>query len=168
MRATAFQDETIVLISLVRNIVLSALRIYYISTAQTSDPSWTDFNIVLVTEIDMNLSVIVACIPFTKPFVDSLQGGMFNADPRILTPRRSSYNRRKRYGLGLFSRSGGTRSNAKSFFHTWNREWPGDTSSDMHEAVMVGGNMHRDLESSVGSFDAERTITQSFKFSRLW
>lgn len=34
----------------------------------------------------MNLSIIVACIPFLKPFMDSLQTGLLSSEVRTLTP----------------------------------------------------------------------------------
>ena len=95
-------------------IPLTILRLVYISQSSTStDPTFDALNTALVSTININFSIILACIPFLKPFLDSLQIGMFNSDPRFLVTRGN----RNEDGSGYYEieRSGGSYGRGKQF-----------------------------------------------------
>ncbi|MCJ1355582.1 MAG: hypothetical protein MMC33_005574 [Icmadophila ericetorum] len=63
---------------------LTILRLIYItSTSKSADHTWDEFDAVATTQIIVNLSVVVACIPFLKPFLDSLQTGAISGNIRL-------------------------------------------------------------------------------------
>jgi len=94
---------------------LTILRLVYISsTATSADPTYAAVPTALTTVININLSIILACIPFLKPFLDSLQIGMFNSDPRFLVTRGG---RTEDVGSGYYEieRSTGSGGKGKQF-----------------------------------------------------
>ena len=70
--------------NLYRIVPLTILRLIYItSTSKSADHTWDEFDAVATTQIIVNLSVVVACIPFLKPFLDSLQTGAISGNIRL-------------------------------------------------------------------------------------
>jgi hypothetical protein len=62
-------------------IPLTILRLLSIHDLSTSnDPSYDAFMPTLYTIIHMDISIIVTCIPFLKPFTDNLQTGVLAGD----------------------------------------------------------------------------------------
>lgn len=51
----------------------------------SADPSSESFMPALYTQIHMNMTIIISCIPFMKPFTDSLQTGILASDLHALT-----------------------------------------------------------------------------------
>lgn len=85
-------------------IPLAILRIVYLSSAaKSSDRTFADFNTVMVTEIDMNLSIIFACFPFLKPVMDGLQTGLLTSDIHILDTKKPSTGTDSSFGLSTWS-----------------------------------------------------------------
>jgi len=70
---------------------LIILRLVSIMNASTNDPVYSLFMPSLYTEIHMCISVIATCVPFLKPFTDSLQTGLLTSDLRTITAANSSY-----------------------------------------------------------------------------
>lgn len=64
--------------------------VYLASASRSSDRTFADFKTALVTEIDMNLSIIFACFPFLKPVMDGLQTGLLTSDIHILDTKKPS------------------------------------------------------------------------------
>ena len=58
-------------------IPVAILRLVYIVESNDSaDPTYDYFNRVLATEIATTFSIIVACISFIRPFLDSIETGL--------------------------------------------------------------------------------------------
>ena len=49
---------------------------------EASDPTYSSFNTALIMEIHTMLAIIAACLPFTKPLIDSLSTGLLGSDLR--------------------------------------------------------------------------------------
>ena len=59
-----------------RDVPLFALRIFYTDQAlRTTDRTYTEFKSVVTTEVALNVSIILACVPFLKLLLDNLQSG---------------------------------------------------------------------------------------------
>ncbi|MCJ1405249.1 hypothetical protein MMC11_008476 [Xylographa trunciseda] len=113
-----FSRRALIMIAFTQRILvlpIIILRLVYISSADSStDPTFTAVTTALITVININLSIILACIPFLKPFLDSLQIGMFNSDPRFLVTRGG---RTDDVGSGYYEieRSAGSGGKGKQF-----------------------------------------------------
>lgn len=84
-------------------IPLAILRLVYIkSSSKSADHTFDDLHTVLLTQVDMNLSIIFACFIFLKPFMDGLQTGLLASDIQILSSKKSSGN--GSFGLGTWSK----------------------------------------------------------------
>ncbi|MCJ1376853.1 hypothetical protein MMC20_008098 [Loxospora ochrophaea] len=128
---------------------VTILRLVYISSAYHSlDRTYADFNTVITTVVDVNISIILACIPFLKPFVDSLQIGLFNSDPRILVPIKAR-DERTGYDLSWLSKSGQTGQKetvpTSGRFHLGSPEWTkiqntNNDTNNTHTGVTSGGS----------------------------
>lgn len=96
-------------------IPLIALRLAAINDlTSTEDPSYDVFMTALYTQIHMNVSIILSCVPFLKPFTDSLQTGILTSDLHTLTPANTGYARNfKLRNLGKDASSGSGGSNNK-------------------------------------------------------
>lgn len=71
-------------------IPLAVIRMLYIGRASNSpDHPYDDFHMAVVTQVDMNLSILFACFIFLKPFMDGLQTGLLASDIHILDPKKS-------------------------------------------------------------------------------
>lgn len=58
-----------------------ALQIYYSKDAlSSSDPTFDLWKSTLVMQVVQSLSILTACIPILKPFLDSLESGQLRAD----------------------------------------------------------------------------------------
>ncbi|KAL9069666.1 MAG: hypothetical protein Q9161_005366 [Pseudevernia consocians] len=58
---------------------LTVPRLFYFTRASHSpDQTYNDFNTSIVSQLTMTLSVIVACIPFSKPVADDVQSGILD------------------------------------------------------------------------------------------
>lgn len=67
-----------------RTIPLTILRLVYLVRAfRSSDFTKASFNPELITVIHTNYSIIASCLPFLKPFLDSLAIGLMTNDIRI-------------------------------------------------------------------------------------
>lgn len=82
------------------------LRFVYLSRSlRSSDQPFTEFNAAIMTETHVNLSVIVSCIPFLKPVMDSLQTGALASNIHTNSFRKPSlFNRSHRFALTSFKR----------------------------------------------------------------
>ena len=84
-------------------IPLAVLRLVYVKSASNSeDHPFDDLQTVLLTQVDMNLSIVFACFIFLKPFMDGLQTGLLASDIQILSLKKSSGN--GSFGLGTWSK----------------------------------------------------------------
>ena len=65
------------------SVPLTALRLFYITQALgSSDRTYELFTATVVTQVGMNVSIIVTCIPFVKQFLDHIQPGWSTSDIR--------------------------------------------------------------------------------------
>ncbi|KAL8698019.1 MAG: hypothetical protein Q9224_002049 [Gallowayella concinna] len=92
----------------------------------SSDHPRDDFPAVMVTSIHANLSILITCVPFIKPVMDSLQTGILASDVHATRSRHPSYALR---WLKDSSTQGGN-----SISQTWARN-PAQSSS----ATATGG-----------------------------
>jgi hypothetical protein len=70
---------------------LTILRIYYFNTVSSPslpDQTLTSYHAYLATTLQLNFAIFFACIPFLKPFMESLSTGGFAS---TLDPMDSSY-----------------------------------------------------------------------------
>ena len=73
------------------NIPLIVTRLVFINqAARSQDHPYDDFNTVLLTELHVNLAVILSCAPFLKLVMHSLQTGWITSDSRVFRGRASS------------------------------------------------------------------------------
>lgn len=71
---------------------LIVARLVFINRASASqDHAFDDFNTVLLTELHVNLAVIISSAPFLKLVMQSLQTGWITTDPRTFRPNESSF-----------------------------------------------------------------------------
>lgn len=72
-------------------IAVTIVQIYYLQTqaAGSQDPTFDLWTVVLLGEVVLALSLITACIPYLKPFLEALETGMIRADGGAVasTPR---------------------------------------------------------------------------------
>ncbi|KAL8632394.1 hypothetical protein Q9189_001871 [Teloschistes chrysophthalmus] len=68
------------------------LRLIYLDTAFTSDNQTFYYRrTVFCMLADVNASVLVACIPFLKPFMQGLESGLLTSDLRVRGPTKSLF-----------------------------------------------------------------------------
>ena len=69
------------------------VRLVYLNSASKSvDHPFDDFSTVMLSSIQANLSVIVSCMPFIKPVIDSLETGILASDVHTTSSaRKQSY-----------------------------------------------------------------------------
>jgi len=75
-------------------IPLIALRLHFISTASaSSDHPFDDYQTSLTTQIGLNLSIVLTCVPSLKTFMKDVEHGLFTSDLRVAphTGHFSSY-----------------------------------------------------------------------------
>ncbi|MCJ1426815.1 hypothetical protein MMC29_004718 [Sticta canariensis] len=85
------------------------VRLVFLSAFSNSiDHPFDDFSTVLTTIVHINFSIMVSCVPFLKPVMDSLQTGVLASDLRTRTPVPSSS--RLPISLEKISRKIGSRS----------------------------------------------------------
>lgn len=76
---------------------LTALRIYFlnsISSPSLPDQTLTSYHAYLASTIHLNIAIFVACLPFLKPFMESMSSGAFAS---TLKPMDSSYGGGSRF-----------------------------------------------------------------------
>lgn len=74
-----------------RMIPIIIVRLVFLSAfSNSTDHPFDDFSTVLTTIIHINFSIIVSCVPFLKPVMDSLQTGVLASDLRTRNPVPSS------------------------------------------------------------------------------
>lgn len=78
--------------------------VYLSSASRSSDRTFADFNTAIVTEIDMNLSIVFACFPFLKPVMDGLQTGLLNSDIHILDIKKPATGTDSSFALSTWSK----------------------------------------------------------------
>ena len=70
-----------------RIIPIIIVRLVFVNaSSHFVDHPFDDFDITITTVAHINLSIIVSCIPFLKPFMDSLQTGVLASDLRSRHP----------------------------------------------------------------------------------
>ena len=68
------------------------VRLIYLHKALGSNDKTFDFrNAIFSTVADCNASVLVACIPFLKPFMKGLDSGLLTSDLRVRGPKTSLF-----------------------------------------------------------------------------
>ncbi|KAK4691727.1 hypothetical protein P7C71_g5338, partial [Lecanoromycetidae sp. Uapishka_2] len=87
--------KTVVIIAFGCRIILFplvVLRLVYLAPALSSSDKPFDYrNSIFVTLADTNASVLVACIPFLKPFMQGLDSGLLTSDLRVRGPKTSLF-----------------------------------------------------------------------------
>lgn len=121
------------------------LRMVYLSSAsKSSDRTYADFNTAIVTEIDMNLSIIFACFPFLKPVMDGLQTGLLNSDIHILDNKKAATGTDSSLGLSTWSKK--SRQDANNIYQGPHQRL--NTQESITQPIAASaGNDWQDLES---------------------
>ena len=71
-------------------ISLIILRLFYLTrVSHSSDRTYDSLNLWIITEIAVNLSVVIACVPFSKPFADDIQSGVLGGEIRFKEPAQA-------------------------------------------------------------------------------
>ena len=113
------------------------LRLVYLQIALTSSDKTFDYrDTVFTTLTSVNASVLVACIPFLKPFMIGLESGLLTSDLRVRGPKTS-----------LFQHSGSNKvsgNNSKNKSHPLkNISCQGALDSDLGR--LYNNNIHHDV-----------------------
>ncbi|KAJ5313523.1 Cyanide hydratase [Penicillium atrosanguineum] len=109
----------------------------------TTDPSWDTWTVAISTQMVQSLSIVTACSPQFKPFLDSLRSsGMSLGD--------SSYESKQRtYG-------------ATSYYKSSRVGRAGDMRSDTHELVPIHGDgLNHTTVTSTADCDTESQSSQA-------
>nr|KMM73527.1 hypothetical protein CPAG_09815 [Coccidioides posadasii RMSCC 3488] len=78
-------------------VVVVALQLYFLNQVpDTSNATFDYWQMTICTQILQSLAVVTACMPFLKPFLDSLESGLLRADDQY---RRSTAKGSYRYNL---------------------------------------------------------------------
>ncbi|KAI1907712.1 hypothetical protein LOZ53_003376 [Ophidiomyces ophidiicola] len=84
-------------------VVAVALQLYFLNQVQNTKNATFDYwRMSICTQIVQALAVVTACIPFLKPFLDSLESGLLRADDQYRRSTKGSY----RYNLSGSKASG--------------------------------------------------------------
>ena len=131
-------------------IPLIILRLLYLmKVSHSSDRTYDSLNLWIITEIAVNLSVVTACVPFSKPFADGVQSGVLGGDIRFKKSAQGSLEDSTGHTLQSLSRA---------------RQRPGDgfllipESSNAETVVTTGTEPARDCLSESTSFGSDRMI----------
>jgi len=89
-------------------VAVTVVQIYYLQSGFTSarandDPTFDFWKLILMSEVVITLSLVTACIPYLKPFLEALETGMIRADGGAVSRGRGfgyghSQNSLKKYG----------------------------------------------------------------------
>jgi hypothetical protein len=125
---------------------------YAHKTRNTTDLSWDTWTVAVSTQMAQSLSIVTACSPQFKPFLDSLRSsGMSLGDSSYASKQRT-------YGPTSYYK-------ASRAAHT------GDTRSDTHELVsMHADGINHTTVTSVGDCDSESQSSQAqiIRETRTW
>ncbi|KAJ5433145.1 uncharacterized protein N7458_012301 [Penicillium daleae] len=115
---------------------------YAKDTKGSDDPSWDTWTVVVSTQMTQALSIVTACSPQFKPFLDSLRSSGMSLGG-------TSYGSRQRtYAGTIYKISRGRRT--------------GETPSETHELVtMPGDTVNQTIVTSSPDCDAESQTSQS-------
>lgn len=115
---------------------------YAKDTKGSGDPSWDTWTVVVSTQMTQGLSIVTACSPQFKPFLDSLRSSGMSLGG-------TSYGSRQRtYAGTTYKVSRGHRT--------------GETPSETHELVtMPGDTVNQTIVTSSPDCDAESQTSQS-------
>ncbi|KAJ5952228.1 uncharacterized protein N7479_010641 [Penicillium vulpinum] len=130
---------------LIRVIVIIAIicQLAYASQSRSSTDSTFDaWAVPISTQVTQTLSIVTACSPQFKPFLDNLRSSGMGLG---LTSSNGHGSKHKTYGMSSFKNSRRTQ----------------DTRSDTHELVSMPQGTHRTIVTSVPDDDAESQSSQS-------
>ncbi|KAF8246428.1 hypothetical protein K440DRAFT_368190 [Wilcoxina mikolae CBS 423.85] len=139
-------------------IPLTILRLIYISSAsKSSDKPFDDFNTAVTTEVGMNLAIVLACFPFIKTFMDSVQTGLLTA--KLHTAGGKSVRSGASYAMGSFGSYGkmsaGKNSVAKESTATCRS---GQWMDEPNTHTTITAAIREDVESRSSSGGSDRMI----------
>ncbi|KAF8867267.1 hypothetical protein BDZ45DRAFT_577358 [Acephala macrosclerotiorum] len=95
---------------------LTIMRMYFLSTISSPllpDQTLTSYHAYLATTIQLNFAVFVACLPFLKPFIESMSSGAFAS---TLEPMDSSYGAGSQFSTFISGSSSRKASKPKGSF----------------------------------------------------
>ncbi|KAI4169554.1 MAG: hypothetical protein LQ343_005634 [Gyalolechia ehrenbergii] len=140
------------------------VQLIYVNRARdTSDETFDTWPTVLSAETVQSLSIITACIPCLKPFLESLESGMLRSDDL----RRRGMGGIYGYGshhLSELSSSKSNNKNEKSRFSpisSHNRYF--ETLPNVSTVVSVNRNEDRERDS-----DSQKSSSRIIKYTRTW
>ena len=139
-----------------RVVIAAAIRIAYLAKESNSgnDMTLKAWPATLCALIVESLSVIAACIPYLKPFLDSLESGMMNNDQL------------RREGISdLYSR-GKSKSTGSSSHQQKKASYDVSGSSKTTEYLHLGSFSHTNTGEDSGVFCGPRSLSQSVRTNR--
>ena len=138
-------------------IPLLILRLLYLrEISHSSDRTYDSLNLWVITEIAVNLSVVIACVPFSKPSTDSLQNGVWGGGIRFM--KSTQVSREDSTGHTLQSLSRARQRSGDGFL-------PISESSNAETVVTTGTEPARDgLSESTRFGSDEMMIRQTTGF----
>lgn len=103
-----------------RVIPATVCRLVYLPQAlHTSDPTFDYYSFFLCTQLEMNISIVASCVPYLKPFFESLQGGMLSIEVGRHSPSRTrSHLSKGSYAMDRLSSNGKDASSERAGFGT--------------------------------------------------
>jgi hypothetical protein len=110
---------------------------YYNVALDSSDPTFTMWQAVVATQIVQCLSIVTACVPYLKPFLDSLESGQMRAD---------DLRRRGKTGVSGYGGSGSTPHSGRSR----------TAKPEPIDAIATAGSQHSHLHELVDLANAKR------------
>ena len=111
----------------------------------------------LYTQIHLNISIIASCVPFLKPFTDSLQTGLLTSDLHTLTPSSTRYaSRLKLRTLGKTYGSSGPRSVPQN-----KDRWMAGSVLDATIHTRIEGNQRGESSASRGTSEEGLVIKET-------
>ena len=137
-------------------VIVAATRIVYLAKESKSgrDLTLKAWPATLCTLIVESLSVITACIPYLKPFLDSLESGMMNSDQL------------RREGLSELYSRGKSKPTSSSSQQVKKASTDVSGSSKTTEHIHLGSFSHTGTEEDSGVFCGPRSLSQSVRTAR--
>lgn len=134
--------------------------VYLYQRSNPRDSTLTNWTIVLCAQAIQNLSIITACVPYLKPFLESLESGMIRSDNV------------RRHGDTTTSESGGDDSHKlSSLFPKKKKSEPTLTDgvstlrSTTSDVVITSGGQGEAQDWDMGS---QRSSSRIIKTTRTW
>ncbi|KAI9881206.1 MAG: hypothetical protein M1830_007184 [Pleopsidium flavum] len=146
---------------------VTAQLVYLNRASDTTDATFDLWPLVLCTQVVQNMSIITACIPYLKPFLESLESGMMRSDD-LRRRGIEGINGYSTASSGRFGTNSSSKISSKSARNTvkQSRELEGiDQSNNNTTTITATGDSH-----NLYDWDAEsqRSRSKMIKQTTAW